>query len=177
MVIIGLKYAPLILCHIVLNSYKKNKEQEVVILSCVLAVEMNMGYHDFAEAILVKCNDIEIHNIAQLAKICDQCTEQQQQFIKFEIRFDVNTRICVLDTMLAKQQIGSILNEYQITHDRSLILQYYQKSGYPEFDFEKKLQNNNNNNNNNDIKTTTENSTKNNNDNTNSNTDNSNNNK
>jgi len=172
MVIIGLKYAPLIYAILFLTHIKKNKEQEVVILSCVLAVEMNMGYHDFAEAILVKCNDIEIHNIAQLAKICDQCTEQQQQFIKFEIRFDVNTRICVLDTMLAKQQIGSILNEYQITHDRSLILQYYQKSGYPEFDFEKKLQNNNNN----DIKTTTENSTKNN-DNTNSNTDNSNNNK
>jgi len=132
------KTCPINLCHVALTSSKQYKDEEVVILTCVLADQLNIGYHGFSQAIVTKCNGVEIHNVAQLAKICD---EYEGEYIKFEIQRDYDKRISVLDTKVARQQVSQILNEHQITHDRSFLLRQYQRCGYPMFDFQKSNEN------------------------------------
>lgn len=133
------KTCPIHLCHVALTSRKQYKDEEVVILTCVLADKLNIGYHTYSQAIVTKCNGIEIHNVAQLAKICDEC--DNQQYMKFEIQRDFDKKVCVLDTKIARQQTSQILNEHQITHDRSFMLRQYQKYGYPAFSFGKGAEN------------------------------------
>lgn len=137
------KSCPINLCHVALLARKEYNDEEVVILSCVLADQINIGYHHLSQAIITKCNGIEIRNIAQLSKICDECGEQQKKYVTFEIQRDYDKKVCVLDTKVAREQTSQILSEHQITHDRSFNLRQYQKHGYPVFSFLKDNKNNN----------------------------------
>merc|ERR1712087_183090 len=99
------------------NGYKKEKGEEVVILSRVLASDLNVGFHKFSNCVLNKCNDIEVKNIKHLIEIIETCVEDKEsQFIHFSFEHNVTM---VLEIDLAIKGLAKIMKEHKIKFDRS----------------------------------------------------------
>ena len=134
------KKCPIKLCEKALLGVKERETQEIVVLSCVLAHDINVGkfdfihcvylylnkhihtyiythihkgYHDLMHGILHKINDIEIENVKHVSEIVDEC---QDEFIRMQI--GENT-LCVLNVNKIKQTKQELLNDNNITNDRS----------------------------------------------------------
>merc|ERR1712048_576441 len=61
------------------NGYKKEKGEEVVILSRVLASDLNVGFHKFSNCVLNTVNGVEIKNIKHLIALIETAVNAKDE--------------------------------------------------------------------------------------------------
>ncbi|KAL0459610.1 UNVERIFIED_CONTAM: Protease Do-like 2, chloroplastic [Sesamum latifolium] len=94
-------------------SMPRFKGEQIVILSQVLANEVNIGYEDMSNEQVLKLNGTWIRNIHHLAHLVDSCKEKYLVF-EFEENF-----LVVLERESALAASESILKGYGIPSERS----------------------------------------------------------
>ncbi|PRQ26254.1 putative peptidase Do [Rosa chinensis] len=94
-------------------SLAKFKGEQIVILSQVLANEVNIGYEDMSNQQVLKLNGTPIKNIRHLAHLVDSCKHKYMVF-EFEDNY-----ITVLEREAALASSTSILKDYGIPAERS----------------------------------------------------------
>ncbi|MQL73805.1 hypothetical protein Taro_006129 [Colocasia esculenta] len=94
-------------------SLAKFKGEEIIILSQVLANEVNIGYEDMGNQQVLKFNGTRIRNIRHLAHLVDSCKEKYLVF-EFEDNF-----LVVLEREAAANASSCILKDYGIPCERS----------------------------------------------------------
>jgi len=99
------------------NGYKEEKDEEVVILSRVLASDINVGFHKFTNCVLEKVNGVKVKNIKQLINEIETCIKNKtSKFIHF--LFEQNVSM-VLEINIAIDGMKKIMDEHKIKYDRS----------------------------------------------------------
>ncbi len=99
------------------NGYKEQKDEEVVILSRVLASDINVGFHKFTNCVLEKVNGKEIKNVKQLINVIESCNKNKSsKFIHFLFEHNVTM---VLEIDEAINGMSKIMVEHKIKFDRS----------------------------------------------------------
>ncbi|KAL5701457.1 Protease Do-like 2 [Ranunculus cassubicifolius] len=94
-------------------SSAKFKGEQMVILSQVLANELNIGYEDMGNQQVLKFNGIQIKNIRHLAHLVDTCSSNYLVF-EFEDNF-----LVVLEREACANASPRILKDYGIPFQRS----------------------------------------------------------
>ena len=107
---------PIDLVYQVIHGKVSKKLQQVVVLSRVLAAEVNVGYQNLRETIVEKVNDKEIKDLKELISIVEKT---KKGFIVFQLK---NKTKIVLDIEKLKKSTPLIMNRYRIPKDRSLDL-------------------------------------------------------
>ncbi len=107
---------PIDLVYQVLNGKVSKKLQRIVVLSRVLAAEVNVGYQALNAVIVEKINGRKIKDLKQLISIV-QNTEKG--FIVFQLK---NKTKMVFDIKKLKKSTAMIMNRYRVPRDRSLNL-------------------------------------------------------
>ncbi|KAI4301339.1 hypothetical protein L6164_034627 [Bauhinia variegata] len=98
--------------------------EQIVILSQVLANEVNIGYEDMSNQQVLKFNGTGIKNIHHLAHLVDTCTDRYL-FFEFEDNY-----IAVLEREASIAASSCILRDYGIPSERSSdLLKPYMDSG------------------------------------------------
>jgi hypothetical protein len=92
------------------------KLQQIVVLSRVLAAEVNVGYQNLKSLIVDKVNDKKIKDLKQLISIVKNT---KKGFIVFQLK---NKTKIVFDVEKLRQSTTSIMDRYRIPQDRSLNL-------------------------------------------------------
>lgn len=105
--------APVKLLDKMVHAQAEREGQQVVVLSQVLAAEVNIGYEELLNTQVVALNDQKIYNMQDLVKAVDGCTEP---YLHFDL--DYNQKV-VLSTATAKQATKEILEMHCIASDRS----------------------------------------------------------
>ncbi len=107
---------PIDLVYEVLNGKVSKELQQIVVLSRVLAAEVNVGYQNLGAMIVEKVNDKKIKDLKELISIVEKKTKG---FIVFQLK---NKTKIVFDVEKLKQSTPLIMNLYRIPSDRSLNL-------------------------------------------------------
>ncbi|XP_050140378.1 protease Do-like 2, chloroplastic isoform X3 [Malus sylvestris] len=94
-------------------SLARFKGEQIVILSQVLANEVNIGYEDMSNQQVLKLNGIQIRNIHHLAYLVDSCKDK---YVVFEFE---DNYITVLEREAAAAASSCILKDYGIPSERS----------------------------------------------------------
>ncbi|KAK4842587.1 hypothetical protein QYF36_024200 [Acer negundo] len=94
-------------------SLARFKEEQIVILSQVLANELNIGYEDMGNQQVLKFNGTRIKNIHHLAHLVDSCKDKYLVF-EFEDNY-----FAVLERETATSASTCILKDYGIPSERS----------------------------------------------------------
>ncbi|KAK9139463.1 hypothetical protein Scep_009144 [Stephania cephalantha] len=94
-------------------SLAKFKGEQIVILSQVLANEVNIGYEDMSNQQVLKFNGVPIKNIRHLAHLVDSCKTKYLVF-EFEDNF-----LVVLEREAAVAASPCVLKDYGIPSERS----------------------------------------------------------
>ncbi|KAM4074331.1 hypothetical protein ACJW30_10G086500 [Castanea mollissima] len=94
-------------------SLAKFKGEQIVVLSQVLANEVNIGYEDMSNQQVLKFNGTRIKNIRHLAHLVDSCKDKYLVF-EFEDNY-----VAVLERETASAASSSILKGYGIPSERS----------------------------------------------------------
>lgn len=94
-------------------SLARFKGEQIVILSQVLANEVNIGYEDMGNQQVVKFNGTRIKNIHHLAHLVDSC---EDRYLSFEFE---DSYVAVLDREAVSDASSSILSDYGIPSGRS----------------------------------------------------------
>ena len=95
------------------NGYKEEKGEEVVILSRVLASDLNVGFHKFTNCVLEKVNGVEIKNVRHLIGLVE---DSDSKFVQFSFIHNVTM---VLERDIAVKGMSSLMAEHKIKFDRS----------------------------------------------------------
>lgn len=72
--------APIKLLDKLMYGMKENDTQEIVVLSQVLAADVNVGYEEFSSMQVMKANGHKINNLADMVRIVDTC---QEKFLRY----------------------------------------------------------------------------------------------
>ena len=107
---------PINLVYQVLNGKVSKELQEVVVLTRVLAAEVNVGYQNIRSLIVEKVNGQKIKDLKQLISIIQNT---KKGFIVFQLK---NKTKIVMDVEKLKQSTPPIMKRYRIPRDRSLNL-------------------------------------------------------
>ncbi|KAG5002678.1 hypothetical protein AAZX31_10G021500 [Glycine max] len=94
-------------------SLAKFKGEQIVILSQVLANEVNIGYEDMGNQQVVKFNGTRIKNIHHLAHLIDSCKDR---YLRFEFE---DSYVAVLEKESVTTASPSVLSDYGIPSERS----------------------------------------------------------
>lgn len=94
-------------------SLAKFKGEQIVVLSQVLANEVNIGYEDMSNQQVLKFSGTRIKNIRHLAHLVDSCKDKYLVF-EFEDNY-----VAVLERETASAASSSILKGYGIPSERS----------------------------------------------------------
>ncbi len=97
---------------------KKHPDEEVIVLSTVLADRLNQGYQGFRSEILTKVNGKPVRNLRELISMIENC---QDDFITF--CFGDQDTPATLNRKKMLQQTPQILKRYRVPADRSKSLQ------------------------------------------------------
>nr|AFK37778.1 unknown [Lotus japonicus] len=89
------------------------KGEQIVILSQVLANELNIGYEDMSNQQVVKFNGTRIKNTHHLAHLIDSC---KGRYLCFEFE---DSYVAVLEREAVAAASSSILTDYGIPSERS----------------------------------------------------------
>ncbi|MBI4665409.1 MAG: trypsin-like peptidase domain-containing protein [Nitrospinae bacterium] len=107
------KDAPVELMHAYYSGEMTRDRQEMVILRNVLAHEVNAGYHDFSDRIVMKVNNSPVAGLADLVK---KLSTQQGEYSIIEM--DDGSRIVLDINAVAKTKSG-LLKQYAIQSEAS----------------------------------------------------------
>eukprot|EP00276_Gloeochaete_wittrockiana_P001837 CAMPEP_0184671688 /NCGR_PEP_ID=MMETSP0308-20130426/85649_1 /TAXON_ID=38269 /ORGANISM="Gloeochaete witrockiana, Strain SAG 46.84" /LENGTH=606 /DNA_ID=CAMNT_0027118861 /DNA_START=212 /DNA_END=2032 /DNA_ORIENTATION=- len=106
--------APVKLCNLALDGVLTEPDEQVVILSQVLAAEINIGYQlNLANVQLTQFNDLKVRNLRHLMELVEANPETYARF-NFE-----NEKVLILDTDLARQANPEILKQHFIPLNKS----------------------------------------------------------
>lgn len=94
-------------------SLPKFEGEQMVILSQVLASDVNIGYEDMSNQQVLKLNEIKIKNIRHLAHIVDSCNDK---YLIFELE---DNFLVVMERQAASAATPQILKDYGIACERS----------------------------------------------------------
>ncbi|MFO7760162.1 MAG: serine protease [Desulfobia sp.] len=106
-------YSPIELLNYYLNKEPKTKDQEVVILSKVLADKSNTGYHDFSNRVIKSINGLKINKMADVVKAIENYNGKEHT-IK-----DIHGFQIILDRRQGDRASPGILKKFQIPRARS----------------------------------------------------------
>ncbi|XP_050266586.1 protease Do-like 2, chloroplastic isoform X1 [Quercus robur] len=95
-------------------SLAKFKGEQIVVLSQVLANEVNIGYEDMSNQQVLKFNGTQIKNIRHLAHLVDSACKDKYLVFEFEDNY-----VAVLERETASAASSSILKGYGIPSERS----------------------------------------------------------
>ena len=105
--------APVKLLDTMLHAQAEEEGQQVVMLSQVLASEVNVGYEDLMNTTVKALNGTDIKNLRQLMEMVEQCTDP---FLHLDLDYH---QVLVLETELARKSTPEILETHRIARDRS----------------------------------------------------------
>lgn len=94
-------------------SFARFKGEQIVILSQVLANELNIGYEDMSNQQIIKFNGVRIKNIHHLAHLIDSCKDK---YLCFEFE---DCYAAVLEREAVAAASSSLLRDYGIPSERS----------------------------------------------------------
>ena len=100
--------APVKLLDRMLHHHKMTEDEEVVLVSQVLACDATLGYEDGYNAQVKAFNGTPIRNLRQLATLVLEC---QEPLMTFEMEYN---ELIVLDTETARKATGEILDKHSI---------------------------------------------------------------
>lgn len=107
------RHAPTALQHAFQKGHKTEDKQEVVVLSHVLADDVNVGYKDFNYQIITEINDVAIKDLNHLVELI----EAQPVGLKIKT---ASQQWLIIDQAQAKERHQFVLDRYQIRSDRLL---------------------------------------------------------
>jgi len=99
-----------------LYSAKEFADQEIVILSQILAADINVTYQQYVPNVITHVNRIPIKNLSHLVELVDSNTEP---FLRFDLESD---RVIIVSAAEAAVQSGSILEHHNIPFAKSVDL-------------------------------------------------------
>jgi len=99
-----------------LYASKDYVDQEIVILSQILAADINVTYQQYVPNVITHVNRIPIRNLRHLVELVDANTEG---FLRFDLESD---RVIILNAGDAASQSGCILDSHNIPHAKSIDL-------------------------------------------------------
>ncbi|KXZ47287.1 hypothetical protein GPECTOR_36g14 [Gonium pectorale] len=105
--------APVKLLEKMMHGMAAKPDEQVVVLSQVLASEVNLGYEEICNTQVLALNGVPITNLAELVSRVDAC---QEQYLCLDLEY--NTKV-VLETGKAKASTPEIMAVHCISHDRS----------------------------------------------------------
>lgn len=105
--------APVKLLDKMMHAMADREDQQVVVLSQVLAADVNIGYEEILNTQVLAVNGHKVANLAELVKLVDAC---QEEYIDLDL--DYNQKV-VLQTAAAKAATQDILTVHCINVDRS----------------------------------------------------------
>lgn len=100
--------APVKLLDRMLHHLKKTEDEEVVLVSQVLACDATLGYEDGYNAQVKAFNGTPVRNLRQLAKLVLECKDP---LMTFEMEYN---ELIVLDTETARKATDEILDKHSI---------------------------------------------------------------
>jgi len=99
-----------------LYAAKEHADQEIVILSQILAADINVTYQQYVPNAITNVNGITIRNLAHLVELVESNTEP---FLRFDLESD---RVVILNAKDAETQSGDILEHHNIPNAKSIDL-------------------------------------------------------
>ncbi|XP_050223550.1 protease Do-like 9 [Mercurialis annua] len=99
---------PVKLMEKVTHSMRRSPDEEIVLVSQVLAADINVGYEDIVDTQVIAFNGRPVRNLKSLACMVEFCTDE---YLKFELEYD---QIAVLRTEPAKEATDDILTTHSI---------------------------------------------------------------
>jgi S1-C subfamily serine protease len=105
--------APKELVNFYINGEPTEKQREIVVLVKVLADEINVGYHDFVDAVISSVNGVKISRIGDLVKGFENNKGE------YHVIEDIRGFKMVLDRKMVDESRERILKKYKIGADRS----------------------------------------------------------
>ncbi|MCL7042490.1 hypothetical protein MKW94_029363 [Papaver nudicaule] len=91
-----------------LNGMAQSEDEQLVVISQVLAADINIGYERIANSQVLAFNGNPVRNLKSLAIMVDKCDDE---FMKFELDYQ---KMVVLQTKTAKKASQDILSTYSI---------------------------------------------------------------
>eukprot|EP01027_Heterolobosea_sp_BB2_P020623 GEZU01029429.1.p1 GENE.GEZU01029429.1~~GEZU01029429.1.p1 ORF type:complete len:717 (-),score=237.36 GEZU01029429.1:6-2156(-) len=101
-----------------LEKDKKEKDEEIVVLSHVLIDDINSGYQDFEYTQVVKVNGVNVKNMSHLIKLIEGAHKKKAPFIRLDVQH-FHRGVIVLDAEEALKASPRILARNDIPYDRS----------------------------------------------------------
>lgn len=105
--------APSNLLHYYFNEEPQEDRRSIVIITKVLADEINIGYHSYQDGVVIKING---RRISTIKDVLTAIYGHTGQFIEIE---DTKGHRLVLDKQIASEANSKILKRYKIAADRS----------------------------------------------------------
>ena len=109
--------APVKLLDRMMHDMVKEPGQNVVVVSQVLAADINIGYEDIVNTMVRGFNGKPVNNLKQLAKMVEACKEE---YLRFELDHEI---LVVLKTKEALKETKEILKVHCIPNAKSVDLQ------------------------------------------------------
>ena len=109
--------APVRLLEKMLHGHVKEPDEEVVVLSQVLAADSTIGYEEVANTAVHNFNGVKVRNLRHLVQLVEAC---EDEYMRFEL--DYNT-ILVLTTADSRAGTPAILETHSIPQRASADLE------------------------------------------------------
>ncbi|KAL4419940.1 hypothetical protein ABPG75_007038 [Micractinium tetrahymenae] len=105
--------APVKLLNVMLHSQAQNNTEQVVVLSQVLAADVNVGFEEIVNTQVLKVNGQPINNLRDLVAAV---TASSGQYLTLDLEYN---QLVILDREAAHAATADILTQHCIPHDRS----------------------------------------------------------
>ncbi|KAK9829857.1 hypothetical protein WJX72_008281 [[Myrmecia] bisecta] len=105
--------APVKLLDKMMHAMTQQPDQQIVVLSQVLASDAVVGYEDLVNTQVLSVNDTPVNNLRDLVQAVDTCKDK---FLRFELEYN---QMVVLETQVARDATADILLTHCIPSDRS----------------------------------------------------------
>jgi len=108
--------APRALVHKALHGYREDLDHEIVILSHVLADDLNYGFAHLYNIELKNFNGEKVKNLKHLYSMINNISSLDDKFARFDF---ADNLVAILDRQKVQQRNKIILKEYRIKEDHS----------------------------------------------------------
>ncbi len=105
--------APVRLLEKMMHGQPESKDQELVVLSQVLAAEVNLGYEETVNTAVERVNGTLVRNLRHLVTLVESCTEP---YLRFDLDYN---QLLILETGAARAATAAILETHSIPQQAS----------------------------------------------------------
>lgn len=106
--------APVKLLDKLMNAMADNSTQQIVVLSQVLAADVNVGYEDLVNTQVLKANGKKVNNLKDLVAAVEDV--DNSPYLRLDLEYN---QVVVMDMAEAKEATAEILEQHCIPCDRS----------------------------------------------------------